>query len=91
MFYEATKKVIKFFDDYPTILSKAKCGANHGKGLKILAPKQILQILLISLARVKAGNTSENLLNVTRQIMCSFYWEKEVTNKAHNNIINSIK
>ena len=74
-----------------TILSKSKWGAKHGKGLKILAPKQILQRLLFSLAQVKAGNTCENLLNVTRQIMYSFYWEMEVTNKVYNNIMNSMK
>ena len=33
------------------------------KGLKILTPKQMLQRLPIGLAQVKAGNTSENLLN----------------------------
>ena len=31
-----------------------------GNGLKILTPNQILQRLLIALAQVKAGNTSEN-------------------------------
>ena len=68
------KKIIRLFDDYRTILSKAKWGAKHGKGLKISeAPKQILQRLLFSLAQVKAGNTCKNLLNVTRQMMYSFY------------------
>ena len=32
-----------------------------GKGLKILSTKQKLQRLLIALAQVKAGNTTENL------------------------------
>ena len=45
----------------------------YGKGLKILAPKQILQTLLIDLAQVKAGNTSENLLNEICQIIYSLY------------------
>ena len=31
-----------------------------GKGLKILTRKQMLQRLLIALAQVEAGNTSEN-------------------------------
>ena len=39
----------------------------------------MLQRLPIALAQVKAGNTSENLLNEFRQIMYSFYREKEVT------------
>ena len=34
-----------------------------GKGLKILTPKQMIQRLAMALAQVKAGNTSENLLN----------------------------
>ena len=34
--------------------------------LKILTPKQMLQRLPIDLAQVKAGNTSENLLNEIR-------------------------
>ena len=34
-----------------------------GKGIKILTPKQMLQRLPITLAQVKPGNTSENLLN----------------------------
>ena len=41
--------------------------------LKILTPKQILQRLPISLAQVKAGNASENLLNEIRQIIYSLY------------------
>ena len=34
--------------------------------LEVLNPKQMLQRLPIGLAQVKAGNTSENLLNKTR-------------------------
>ena len=51
----------------------------------------MLQRLPISLAHVKAGNTSENLLNELRQIIYSLYREKEVTKKVYNNIMNSIK
>ena len=43
------------------------------RGLKMLTPKQMLQKLPISLSQVKAGNTSENLLNEIRQIIISFY------------------
>ena len=35
----------------------------QGKRLKILTPKQTLRRLPIAVAQVKAGNTSENLLN----------------------------
>ena len=62
-----------------------------GKGVKILTPKQMLQRLPIALAHVKAGYTSENLLNELRQIIYSLYREKEVTKKVYNNIMNSIK
>ena len=62
-----------------------------GKGLKILTPKQILQRLPISLAQVKAGNTSENLLNEIRQIMYSLYQAKKITKELYSNIMNSIK
>ena len=34
----------------------------------MFTPKQMLQRLLVALAQVKAGNTSENLLNEIRQI-----------------------
>ena len=46
--------------------------------------------LPIALAQVKAGNTSENLLNEIRQAIYSLYREKEVTKKVYNNIMNSI-
>ena len=42
------------------------------KGLKILTPKQMLQRLPV----VKAGDTSENLLNEIREIIYSLYWAK---------------
>ena len=41
--------------------------------LKILTPKQMLRRLLLALAQVKAGNTSENLLNEIRQIIYSLH------------------
>ena len=63
---------------------------NHSN-LKILSPKQMLQKLSIALAQVKADNTSENLLNEIREIIYSFYREKEITKKLYNNIINSIQ
>ena len=59
--------------------------------IKILTSKQMLQRLPIALAQVKAGNTSENLLNEIRQIIYSLYRAKEITKKVYNNIMNSIK
>ena len=60
---------IKFVDDYGSMILQAKRKAveepatepTKGKGLKILSTKQKLQRLLIALAQVKAGNTTENL------------------------------
>ena len=49
------------------------------------------QRLLIVLAQVKVGNTSENLLNEIRQIMYSLYQSKKITEKVYNNIMNSIQ
>ena len=68
-------------------LNKAK----RREGLKILTPKQILQRLPVSLAQLKAGNISENLLNEIRQIIYSLYQNKEITKKVYNNIMNWIK
>ena len=62
-----------------------------GKGIKILTPKQMLQRLPIVLAQVRAGNTSENLSNETKQIIYSLYQDQEVTKKVYNNIMNLIK
>ena len=62
-----------------------------GSGFKISTPKQMLQRLPIALAQVKAGNTSANLLNEIRRIICSLYWAKEITKKVYNEIMNSIK
>ena len=73
-----------------TIVSKAKCEAKYGKGLKILTPKQMLQRLPITLAQVKAGNTSENLLNEIKQIIYSLYRAKEITQKVYKNIRNTM-
>ena len=59
--------------------------------IKILTPKQILQRLPIAIAQVKAGITSENLLNEIRQITYSSLRAKEITKNVYNNIMNSIK
>ena len=40
---------------------------------KILTNKQMLQRLSIAFAQIKAGNTSENLLNEIKQIIYSLY------------------
>ena len=54
--------------------------------MKILTFKQMLQRLPIALAQVKAGNTSENLCQITYSLDRS----KEITKKVYNNIMDSI-
>ena len=90
MSYKVRKEVIKFCDDYSSIMSEAKIKATEGKGIKILTPKQMLQRLPIALAHVKAGNNSESLLNEIRKIVYSLYQSKQITKKVYNNIIKSI-
>ena len=51
----------------------------------------MLPRLPIALAQVKAGNTSENLLNEIREIIYSLYQAKEITKKVYKNMMNSIK
>ena len=51
----------------------------------------MLQRLTIALAQVKAGNTSENLINEISQIIYSLYRAKELPKKVCNNVMNSIK
>ena len=77
-----------FLELYLTLNTKL---TKYGEGLKILTPKQMLQSLPTALAQVKAGNTSENLLNEIRQIIYSLYQAKEITKKVYNNIMNSMK
>ena len=49
----------------------------------------MLQRLPIALEQVKAGNTSENLLNKILKIIYSLYQAKEITKKVCNSIMNS--
>ena len=63
----------------------------EGTRLKILTPNQMLEILPIALAQIKAVNTSESLLNEIRQIAYSLYRSKEITKKVYTNIVKSIK
>ena len=51
----------------------------------------MLQRLPIVLAQVRAGNTSENLLNEIRQIIYFSHQANKITKNVYNNIMNSIK
>ena len=59
----------------------SKQNETKGKGLKILAPKQMLQRLLIALAEVKPGKNSESLLNEIRQIVLNLSNYVRTSNK----------
>ena len=83
--------MIKLFNDYAKIRSKAKYRTEQRTGLKILTPKQMLQRLPIAFAQVTAGNNSQSLLNETRQIVYALYPSKEITKKLYNNIIKSLQ
>ena len=89
MIYKARNEAIEFYDDYSLMMSEAKVKTTKETGLKILTPKQMLQRLPVALAKVKAGNNSEGLLNEIRQIVCFLYQSKQITNKSmqpHNRI-----
>ena len=90
--YNSRQEVVKMFNDYARNMSKYIYDSKQeGTGLKILTPKQMLQRLPISLAQIKASNNSQILLNEIRQIVYSLYQSKEITKKAYNNILKSIK
>ena len=73
MLYKAKHEAIKFYDDYSSMMAEGKYRATKGKGLKILTSKQMLQILPIALAQVKAGNNSERLLNEIKKTVYYLY------------------
>ena len=62
-----------------------------GTGLKILTLKQMFQRLLTALAQAKGSNNSESLLNKIRQIVYSFFQQKEIAEKVYNNTIKLIQ
>ena len=67
----------------------------EGKGLNILKPNQVLSILPISLAQLKAGNNSEKLKNEIRKLLpnnknivlvnLSIYYPWKNINSEYNN------
>ena len=89
--YRSREDVIKFYDDYSSMVSESLYKSVKGKRLKILTPNQMLQRLPLALAQLKAGNNSKILLNEIRQIIYSLYQSKEIIEKVYNNIIKSIQ
>ena len=87
-----------FYEGWRVTLNPFNCGIfplklSQDTRLIILTecPKQILHRLPIAFAQAKAANTFENLLNKIRQITYSKCREKEITKKADNTVLNSIK
>ena len=70
--FKGRERVLNAFQSkiFPIKKLKAQTILDHSN-LEILTPKQILQILPIALVQVKAGNTSENLLNEIKQFIYS--------------------
>ena len=90
--YDLREEVVRMFNDYSKNTSRNIYDSKQkGTGLKILTSNQMLKILPIALAQIKAGNNSESLLNEIRQIVHSLYGSKEITKKVYNNIIKSNK
>ena len=81
---------MELFDYYSRIVSEVKYRTKYAEVLKILTTKEMPRRLPIALALVKAGNTSENLLNEIRQIIYSLYRANQICNKVYNNIMNLI-
>ena len=81
IFFYLREKITDSFRDYSFLLSEVTYKAKYGKRLKTSTPKQMLQILPIALAQVKAGNTSENILTEIRQINIFCIEKKKVPKK----------
>ena len=62
----------------------------HGQGLKILTPNQMLSRLPIYLAQLKAGNNSEKLKNEIVQLLYSLYRSKKLTKKLYKSLVDII-
>ena len=68
LFFDLREKIIDFLEILLFCYLKLNIKQNM---FKMLSPKQMLQRLPTALAQVKAGNTSENLLNEIRLIIYS--------------------
>ena len=90
MLFKGRNNAIKFVDDYGLMILEAKGKAaeepTKGKGLNVVTLKQMLQRLPIALAHVKAGNTSENLLDEIRQMIYSLHLSKKKKKKKKKSI-----
>ena len=78
--YKSRQEVVNMFNNYAKNVSKSIHKAKHeGTGLKILTSNQMFKRLPITLAQIKAGNSSESLLNEIGQIVYYLYRSKKIT------------
>ena len=75
---EKPDKIVKIVEDILRFIKQK----HKGQGVKILTPNQMLSRLPISLAQLKAGNNSEKLKNVIRQLLYSLYRSKNMTKQV---------
>ena len=80
---EKPDKILKIVEKILNFNKKIQ--TKSGEGLKILTTAQMLSILPITLAQLKAGNNYEKLKNEIRQLLYSLYKSKKILQ------INSIK
>ena len=79
--------------DIPELESKESVEQNKKQrevGIKILTPDQMLSRLPITLAKLKAGNNSQKLINEIRQLLYSLYRSKKLTKTVYSSLINAI-
>ena len=67
-----------------------KIQTKSGEGLKTLTTAQMLSILPITLAQLKAGNNYEKLKNEIRQLLYSLYRLKKLTKQLYKSLIDII-
>ena len=60
-----------------------KMQKQSGKGLKVLTPDQMLSRLPITLAQLKAGNSSEKRNNGIRQLLYSLYRSNKLAKQLY--------
>ena len=65
------------------LISIKKMQKQSGKGLKVLTPDQMLSRLPITLAQLKAGNSSEKLNNGIRQLLYSLYRSNKLAKQLY--------
>ena len=84
--FEEYEKIIDIVERILELNNKKK----QISGLKILTPDQVLSILPITLAQLKAKNNSEKLKNEIRQLLYSLYISKKLTKQLYKNLIDII-